>query len=190
MIAIDNTIVSEHLLEKKFVCDLNACKGECCVAGDSGAPLDEEEIAIMEDIWDEVKPYLPKDGVKAIEKQGMFVIDDDGDYTTPLVKGKHCAFTIFDKGIAKCGIEQAYLDGKVKWKKPISCHLYPVRITKYKDYDAVNYHKWEVCKPACECGAKLDVPVYKFLKGPLIRKYGEDWYKQLELADKLKKVKQ
>ncbi|MCE3279204.1 MAG: hypothetical protein K0S44_1395 [Bacteroidetes bacterium] len=190
MIAIDNTIVSEHLLEKKFVCDLNACKGECCVAGDSGAPLDFDEIAIMEDIWKDVKPYLPKDGVKAIEKQGVFVIDDDGDYTTPLVKGKHCAFTIFDKDIAKCGIEQAYLDGKVKWKKPISCHLYPVRITKYKDYDAVNYHKWEVCKPACECGAKLDVldvPVYKFLKGPLVRKYGEDWYKQLELADKMRK---
>lgn len=186
MIAIDNTIVSEHLLEKKFVCDLNACKGECCVAGDAGAPLDEEEIAILEDIWDEVKPYLPKDGVKAIEKQGVFVIDEDGDYTTPLVKGKHCAFTIFDDGIAKCGIEQAFYDGKVNWKKPISCHLYPVRITKFKTYDAVNYHKWEVCKPACECGAKLNVPVYKFLKEPLIRKYGKDWYKQLELADKMK----
>jgi hypothetical protein len=187
MIAIDNTIVSEHLLEKKFVCDLNACKGECCVAGDAGAPLDEDEIAILEDIWEDVKPYLPKDGVKAIEKQGVFVIDEDGDYTTPLVKGKHCAFTIFDDGIAKCGIEQAFYDGKVTWKKPISCHLYPVRITKFKNYDAVNYHKWEVCKPACECGTKLNVPVYKFLREPLIRKYGKDWYKQLELADKLKK---
>ena len=187
MIAIDNTIVSEHLLEKKFVCDLSACKGECCVAGDSGAPLELDEIAILEDILDEVLPYLPKDGVKAIKKHGVSVIDDDGDYTTPLVKGKHCAFTIFDKGIAKCGIEQAHLDGKVKWKKPISCHLYPVRITKYKDYDAVNYHKWEICKPACECGKKLDVPVYKFLKAPLIRKYGEAWYKQLELADKMRK---
>ncbi|MDQ3045912.1 MAG: DUF3109 family protein [Bacteroidota bacterium] len=187
MIAIDNTIVSEHLLEKKFVCDLNACKGECCVAGDSGAPLDLEEIAIMEDILDVVLPYLPKEGQKAIKKQGVFVIDDDGDYTTPLVKGAHCAFTIFDNGTAKCGIEQAFYDGKVSWKKPISCHLYPVRITKYKDYDAVNYHKWEVCKPACECGAKLDVPVYKFLREPLIRKYGEAWYKQLELAKDLKK---
>ncbi|OFY83723.1 MAG: hypothetical protein A3F72_21060 [Bacteroidetes bacterium RIFCSPLOWO2_12_FULL_35_15] len=188
MIAIDNTIVSEHLLEKKFVCDINACKGECCVAGDSGAPLEAEEISIMEDILDIVKPYIPKDGVKAIEKQGVFVIDDDGDYTTPLVKGKHCAFTYFEDDIAKCSIEKAYYDGKVKFKKPISCHLYPVRITKYKDYDAVNYHKWEVCKPACECGTKLDVPVYKFLREPLIRKYGEAWYKQLEMADKLKKV--
>jgi Protein of unknown function (DUF3109) len=188
MIAIDNTIVSEHLLEKKFVCDLAACKGECCVAGDSGAPLEEEEIAILEKVWDEVKPYLPKDGVKAIEKQGFFVIDEDGDFTTPLVKGKHCAFTIFDEGgIAKCGIEQAYYDKKIKWKKPISCHLYPVRISKYKDYEAVNYHQWEICKPACECGAKLDVPVYKFLKEPLIRKFGKDWYKQLELAAIMKK---
>lgn len=186
MIVIDDTIVSEHLLEKKFVCDLNACKGECCVAGDSGAPLDEEEIGILEDIWEEVKPYLPKDGVKAIEKQGVSVIDSDGDFTTPLVKGKHCAYTIFDQGIAKCGIEQAYYDKKISWKKPISCHLYPVRIDKHKTYDAVNYHKWDICKPACECGAKLDVPVYKFLKDPLIRKYGKDWYKQLELAHKLK----
>lgn len=188
MIAIDNTIVSEHLLEKKFVCDLNACKGECCVAGESGAPLEEEEVAILESVWEAVKPYLPKDGVKAIEKQGVSVIDSDGDLTTPLMKGKHCAFTIFDKeGIAKCGIEAAYYDKKINWKKPISCHLYPVRITKYKDYEAVNYHKWDVCKPACECGAKLDVPVYKFLKEPLIRKFGKDWYKQLELADKLRK---
>jgi hypothetical protein len=187
MIAIDNTIVSEHLLEKKFVCDLNACKGECCVQGESGAPLDFEEIAIMEDVLEKVKPYLPKSGLKAIEKQGVCVIDSDGDYTTPLVKGAHCAFTLFEDGIAKCAIEKAYLEGKITWKKPISCHLYPVRITKYKDYDAVNFHKWEICKPACDCGAKLDVPVYKFLKEPLTRKYGTDWYKQLELADKMKK---
>ncbi len=197
MIAIDNTIVSEHLIEKKFVCDLNACKGECCVAGDSGAPLEFEEIAIMEEVLDKVKPYLPKDGLKAIEKQGVCVIDEDGDYTTPLVKGKHCAFTYFDHSdslsgvegsapIAKCAIEQAFYDGKITWKKPISCHLYPVRITKYKDYDAVNYHQWDVCKPACDCGTKLNVPVYKFLREPLIRKYGDDWYKQLELAAKIK----
>ena len=183
MIAIDNTIVSEHLLEKKFVCDLNACKGECCVAGDSGAPLDEDEIAIMEDILDKVKPYIPKDGIKAIEKQGVFVIDDDGEYATPLVKGKHCAFTYFEEGIAKCAIEKAYYNGEITWKKPISCHLYPVRINKYKDYDAVNYHKWEICKPACTCGAKLDVPVYKFLREPLIRAFGEAFYADLEGID-------
>ena len=186
MIAIDNTIVSEHLLDKKFVCDLAACKGECCVAGDSGAPLEEEEISLLEDVLDTVKPYLPASGVKAIEKQGVFVIDDDGDYTTPLVDGKHCAFTIFENDVAKCGIEKAFTNKKGSWKKPISCHLYPVRITKFKEYDAVNYHQWDICKPACSCGEKLNVAVYKFLREPLIKKYGEGWYKQLELADKIK----
>jgi hypothetical protein len=186
MIAIDDTIVSEHLLEKKFVCALTICKGECCVAGDAGAPLDKEEIEILKSILDDVKPYIPKDGIKAIAKQGVYVIDADGDYTTPLVKGARCAFVYFEDTIAKCAIEKAYMEGKITWKKPISCHLYPVRITQYKDYDAVNYHKWEICKPACNCGNKLNVPVYKFLREPLIRKYGENWYKQLELADKLK----
>lgn len=186
MIAIDNTIVSEHLLEKKFVCDLNACKGECCVAGDSGAPLEEAEIAILEDVLDEVKPYLPADGIAAVEKQGVFVIDDDGDYTTPLVEGQRCAFTYFENGLAKCGIEKAFYADKIKWKKPISCNLYPVRITKYKDYDAVNFHQWSICEPACACGEKLNVPVYVFLREPLINKYGEGWYKQLQLAAKIK----
>jgi len=187
MIAIENTIVSEHLLEKKFVCDLNACKGECCVAGDSGAPLTDEELPILKEIYEKVKPYIPADGVKAIEKQDVYVLDDDKEFTTTLVKGKHCAYVYFENKIAKCAIEKAFNEGKINFKKPISCHLYPVRITKYKDYDAVNYHKWEICKPACECGTKLNVPVYKFLKEPLIRKYGENWYKQLEFANKLKK---
>lgn len=182
MIAIDKTIVSIDLLEKKFVCDLNACKGACCVAGDSGAPLDKEELEVLESVLDKVKPYMVKKGVKAIEKHGAYVIDSDGDYTTTLVSEKaECAFVYFDEAkIAKCAIEKAYLEGKIDWKKPISCHLYPVRITKHKNYDAVNYSKWDVCKPACECGAKLDVPVYKFLKEPLIRKYGKAWFKQLE----------
>ncbi|MBA2610396.1 MAG: DUF3109 family protein [Bacteroidetes bacterium] len=187
MIAIDKTLISEDLLEKKFVCDLNACKGACCVAGDSGAPLDKEELSILESIVDKVKPYMVKKGIKAIEKHGPYVIDGDGDYTTTLVSpGAECAFVFFDENkIAKCAIEQAYYDGEIKWKKPISCHLYPVRITKHKDYDAVNYDKWDVCKPACECGTKLDVPVYKFLKEPLIRKYGKNWFKELEQSAKL-----
>lgn len=186
MIAIDNTLISEDLLDKKFVCDLNACKGACCVAGDSGAPLDKEELPVLESVLESVKPYMVKKGIKAIEKHGSYVIDSDGDYTTTLVSdGAECAFVYFDENkIAKCAIEKAYLDGKIKWQKPISCHLYPVRITKHKSYDAVNYDKWVICKPACECGEKLDVPVYKFLKTPLIRKYGKDWYKQLELSAK------
>ena len=187
MIAIDKTLISEDLLEKKFVCDLNACKGACCVAGDSGAPLEKDELPILDSILEKVKPYMVKKGIKAVEKYGSYVIDGDGDYTTTLVSlGAECAFVFFDENkIAKCAIEQAYYDGKIDWKKPISCHLYPVRITAHKEYDAVNYDKWSICKPACECGAKLDVPVYKFLKEPLIRKYGKDWFKQLEQSAKL-----
>jgi hypothetical protein len=187
MIAIDKTLISEDLLEKKFVCDLNACKGACCVAGDSGAPLEKDELPILDSILEKVKPYMVKKGIKAVEKYGSYVIDGDGDYTTTLVSpGAECAFVFFDENkIAKCAIEQAYYDGKIEWKKPISCHLYPVRITAHKEYDAVNYDKWSICKPACECGAKLDVPVYKFLKEPLIRKYGKDWFKQLEKSAKL-----
>ncbi|MBA3663559.1 MAG: DUF3109 family protein [Bacteroidetes bacterium] len=187
MIAIDKTLISEDLLERKFVCDLNACKGGCCVAGDSGAPLDQNELEVLDSVLDAVKPYMVKKGVQAIEKHGAYVIDGDGDYTTTLVsQGAECAFVYFDETkIAKCAIEKAYKEGKISWQKPISCHLYPVRITPFKNYDAVNYHSWDVCKPACECGAKLDVPVYKFLKEPLIRKYGKDWFKQLEKSASL-----
>jgi hypothetical protein len=189
MIAIQNTIVSDDLLDKKFVCDLNACKGECCVAGESGAPLEQDELPILLEILDKVKPYMNKKGTKAIEKNGPYVLDSDGDYTTTLVGNEgECAFVVFDENkIAKCAIEQAYNDGVINWKKPISCHLYPIRITSYKTYDALNYHKWSVCKPACECGAKLDVPVYQFLKGPLIRKYGEDWFNELQQVDSERK---
>lgn len=189
MIAINHTLISEDILEKKFVCDLNACKGECCVAGDAGAPLDKKELKILNKVYPSVKPYMTKKGIEAVERYGTYVKDSDGDYTTTLVSaGAECAFVIFDENkIAKCAIEQAHIDGKLNeiapdWKKPISCHLYPIRITEYKEYDAVNYHSWNVCKPACECGKKLDVPVFKFLKEPLIRKYGEGWYKELEVV--------
>lgn len=182
MIAVKDTLVSEDILEKKFVCDLNACKGACCVAGESGAPLEEEETKILAGIYKKVKPYMTEKGIKAVEKQGTSVIDTDGDFVTPLVaKEKECAYVFFDeKNIAKCAIEQAWLDKKVDWQKPISCHLYPIRISKLKMHEALNYHKWKVCKPACACGEQLNVPVYKFLKGPLIRKYGKGWYKELE----------
>ncbi len=187
MISIDNTLISEDILDRKFVCDLNACKGACCVAGDSGAPLDKDELDVLTSLVDKVKPYMVPKGIKAVEKHGAYVIDSDGDYTTTLVsEGAECAFVYFDEtNTAKCAIEKAYNEGVVKWKKPISCHLYPIRISKYRKFDAVNYNTWDVCKPACECGKKLDVPVYKFLKEPLIRKYGKDWFKQLEKAASL-----
>lgn len=182
MIAIGETLISEDIFDKKFVCDLNACKGECCVAGDSGAPLDKSELAILDKIYPKVKPYMNEKGIAAVDKQGSYVLDSDGDYTTTLVsEGAECAFVFFDEqNIAKCAIEQAYLEGKIDWKKPISCHLYPIRITDYKAYEAVNYHSWHICKPACECGKQLNVPVFKFLKEPLIRKYGKDWYEELD----------
>lgn len=183
MIAINNTIVSEDLLEKKFVCDLNKCKGECCVAGDAGAPLEEDELEILEKIYEKVKPYIPADGIQAIDEQGLYVIDGDNDLTTPLVDGKHCAFVLFEEGIAKCSIEKAYNEKQIDFKKPVSCHLYPVRISKFKNYDAVNYDKWDVCRPACKCGKDLGISVYQFLREPLIRKYGEDWYKELKKYD-------
>jgi hypothetical protein len=186
MISIDNALVSLDVFEKKFVCDLNACKGECCVAGDSGAPLEKEELEILETVLPEVLPYMNSKGKKAVEKNGVYEIDGDGDFTTTLVApGKECAFVVFDENkIAGCAIEKAFLDRKIKWQKPISCHLYPIRISYHKNYEAVNFHSWNVCKPACSCGEKLNVPVYKFLKAPLIRKYGKSWYKTLELVAK------
>ena len=182
MIAINHTLISEDIFDKKFVCDLTACKGACCVAGDSGAPLSKKELKLLDKVYPIAKPYMNEKGIAAVEKQGTYVLDSDGDYTTTLVSdGEECAFVFFDSNnIAKCSIEQAYLDGKTDWKKPISCHLYPIRITEYKEYDAVNYHNWHICKPACECGSALNVPVFKFLKEPLIRKYGDDWFTELE----------
>jgi hypothetical protein len=183
MIVIENTRVSEELLEKKFVCDLTRCKGHCCVEGESGAPLEKEELKELQAVFPVVKDMLTADGLKAIAEQGLYLVDDDGDYVTPLVEGyRECAYTIFESGIAKCAIEKAYLEGKVSFRKPVSCHLYPVRITKYKSYDAVNYEKWSVCSPACKLGEELKVPVYVFLKDSLTRKYGSQWYSQLQLV--------
>ena len=181
MIAIQDTLVSEHLLEKQFVCDLEKCKGACCVAGVSGAPLNEDELPQLDAIYESVKPYLSERGIAAIEAQGRYLVDADGEYVTPLINEvEECAYTIYnEKGIAMCGIEKAYNEKKINWQKPISCHLYPVRITKYKAYDAVNYEKWSVCKPACKLGETLQVPVYKFLANALTRKYGKDWYDEL-----------
>ena len=179
MIQVEDKIISLDVFEKHFVCDLNACKGACCVEGDSGAPLSKEEEKILDEIYEKVKPYMRKEGITEIENQGVAVYDSDGDLTTPLVNNCECAFVTFENGITKCTIEKAYLDDKIEFKKPISCHLFPIRIKEYRDFDAVNYEEIKICKPACECGSKLEVPVYVFLKEPLIRKYGEAWYKEL-----------
>ena len=170
------------MIEKKFICDFGKCKGACCVEGDSGAPLDEDEKAILDEIYPDIKEYLTEKGIEEIEKQGTSVIDADGDLVTPIINDKECVYTVFENGLALCGIEKAFLDGKISYRKPISCSLYPIRIQKYPEFDAVNYNKWNICAPARELGFKMGTPVYKFLKEPLIRKYGEDWYKELEYA--------
>ena len=185
MIQVQDKIISLDIFQKHFVCDLNACKGACCVEGDSGAPLLEEEKSILEDSYEKIKPYMRKKGVIEIDKNGVALYDHDGDLTTPLVNNRECAFAVFEKGITKCSIEKAYLDGKIDFKKPISCHLFPIRIKSYSDFDAVNYEKIAVCKSACKHGQKLEIPIYLFLKEALIRKYGEDWYKELLEAAKL-----
>ncbi|MBT8206132.1 MAG: DUF3109 family protein [Eudoraea sp.] len=181
MFQLGNTLISEDILEQDFVCNLQACKGACCVEGEAGAPLEDEETAILDKIYNEVRPFLRPQGVEAIEAQGTFLKGQDGEWETPLVNNKECAYTIFDdKGIAKCGLEAAYEAGATTWKKPISCHLYPVRVKEYSKLTAVNYHKWQICNPACEFGKSLQVPVYKFVKDALVRKFGDAWYKELE----------
>ncbi|MBK6344809.1 MAG: DUF3109 family protein [Bacteroidales bacterium] len=180
MIAIDNTINSDDLGKVCFVCNLGICKGACCVEGDAGAPLDEQEISELEDNLDYIKPFMNQAGIEVIEQTGVFDYDSYGHYVTPLVNGIECAFVVFnEEGIAGCAIEQAWEAGKSKFRKPVSCHLYPVRISRYNDFDAVNYHQWHICRPALELGKKLDVPLYVFLKDSLIRKYGEKWYEKL-----------
>lgn len=181
MFQLGKTIVSEEILENDFVCNLSACKGACCVEGDAGAPLDIEETKILEEIYPKVKPFLRKEGIAAIESQGTHITTDFGDHETPLINGADCAYVTFDdNNTALCGIEEAYNQGAIAWKKPVSCHLYPIRIKQYSEFAAVNYDKWDICNPACSLGKELQVPVYKFVKAALIRKFGQNWYEELE----------
>jgi hypothetical protein len=182
MLSIGRAIVSMDLLEKRFICDLDSCKGYCCYDGDSGAPLEEEEAKILKEIYPKIKSYMRPEGVTAIEKQGTSVIDSDGDTVTPLIGAAECAYTFIEDGVYKCAIEKAWVDKKIKYRKPESCHLFPVRIKRYNDFDAVNYEELKICKPALALGKAKEVYVYQFLKEPLIRVYGKDWYKELTIA--------
>ncbi|MBN2868758.1 MAG: DUF3109 family protein [Flavobacteriaceae bacterium] len=188
MFQLGKTIVSEDIIEKDFVCNLSACKGACCIDGDAGAPLTKEEADILEEIYPKVKPYLRKKGIEAIEAQGTSTKNEWDEIETPLINGADCAYVIFDnKKTALCGIEEAYNQGEIKWKKPISCHLYPIRVKDYTEFSAVNYERWDICDDACSLGKELQVPIYKFVKEALIRKFGEDWYTELEkVANKMK----
>lgn len=180
MLIIDNVLVSDELIHNYFCCDLAACGGECCIEGDAGAPIEPLEVADLEENYPVFKKYMTEEGVEMVEKNGTFDYDMEGEFVTPLLSDEACAYVYYEDGIAKCAIEKAFLNGEIAFQKPISCHLYPIRIKKLPDYEALNYHRWFVCESACERGKEKHIPVYQFLKGPLIRKYGEEWFKKLE----------
>ena len=183
MLQIEDTLVSLDLIERYFHCDLQVCRGLCCIEGEAGAPLEKEEFEILREmlpaIWDDL---LPK-AQKVIEKQGVGYIDASGETVTSIVNGKDCVFTSYEpNGICRCAIEKAFNEKRINFRKPISCHLYPVRVTQYKNYRAVNYNRWKICRPAETLGEKAQIPIYRFLREPLIRKFGEKWYDTLDLT--------
>ena len=182
MIQIENTLVSFDIFEKKFGCDLRQCKGVCCVEGDSGAPLEKGESRRIEEYYEEIKTFMKPGGIRAVEEQGFAVVDKEGDLVTPLIGGRECAYAIEENGICWCAIEKAWTQGKSAFRKPVSCHLYPIRITRYASFEALNYNKWEICRGARIKGEQEGIPVYRFLKQALIARYGEEWYQQLEYA--------
>lgn len=184
LVEIDDKLVSTQLFEQKFICDLNACKGACCVHGDAGAPLNYEEVDQIEEDLEHILPYMRPEGIAAVEKTGVFYMDQDGEPVTTLVNGAECAFVYFDENnITKCAIEKAFLEGKTTFKKPISCHLYPIRVKKFNEYEALNFDHWDICAPACACGEQLNVPVYRFLKEPIIRAWGVPFFEELCKVD-------
>lgn len=186
MIEIDDKIVSADLLRECFACDLAHCKGICCVEGNAGAPLDADEVEVLEREYPAYKPYMTPEGVEAVERQGFMVLDDDGDRTTPLVDNAECAYAYSENGVTLCAIEKAWYAGKTAFRKPISCHLYPIRLVRFSNgTTGLNYHRWSVCAAARACGRKLGMPVYKALKEPIVRRFGQEFYKALEAAEEL-----
>ncbi len=190
MIVIDNILITEDVVDKQFVCDLAKCKGGCCEDGAAGAPLDKDELKIITDLYEKIKPYLAADAIAEIEKKGYYVYDKEYEWVTPTLDSDNeiCVYgTRAENGLIKCAFEQAYNDGIIEWKKPISCHLYPIIAKKGKhgDYERVNYEPRDpMCNPACALGEKLKVPVYQFLKEPIIRKYGAEFYEALDTIAK------
>lgn len=185
MIQIDDVLVSFDVFRERFCCQVDACKGECCIEGDAGAPLEEDEVEELEKalpvIWGDLSP----EARAVIERQGVCYRDSDGDLVTSIVNGKDCVFTCYnEQGYCLCAIEKAYREGRLDFYKPISCHLYPIRVARYPQFTALNYHRWTVCKAAVLLGEQKDIPVYRFLKEPLIRRFGEAWYAELEIAAK------
>lgn len=191
MIQIQNTLISDDIFEEQFICDLCKCKGQCCVEGESGAPITREEFDKINEILPEIRKDLSPKALELIERQGIAYTDTDGELVTSIIEGKECVFARFDaNGVCKCAIDSAFREGRISVQKPISCHLYPVRLHEYADFTAVNYHRWSVCQPALKLGRKEGVPLYRFLREPLIRKFGEEWYGEVcEAAVLLKEKK-
>lgn len=181
MIQIGDKIISREIFENHFICHLEKCEGNCCVFGDSGAPLEDGEVELIERHLGKIKPYMSAEGLRSVNEQGGWIVDRDGDKVTPLVGREECAFVVFEEDIARCAIEEAYEDGSIPFQKPVSCHLYPIRINKLKNAVALNYHQWSICEPARLLGKKEGVPVFRFLKDPLTRVYGEEFYVELDI---------
>lgn len=188
MIIVQDKLVSDDVVEQQFICNLSACKGACCWEGDFGAPLEKDELPVLEALLEKVKPFLSPAGIAAIETQGPYQwFEGMQEHGTTLIDGGPCAYMTYDAlGIAQCGIEMAWKAGEISFQKPISCHLYPIRIAKYEHFDseALNYDRWDICSAACALGEKEQVPVYRFLKDAIIRKYGEAFYEELDGAAK------
>ncbi len=182
MIQIGDKIISRELFENHFICHLEKCEGNCCVFGDSGAPLKDDEADVIEEYLEEIKPYMRAEGLRAVGEKGGWVIDNDGDKVTPLVGWEECAFVFFEEGIARCAIEKAYEEGTISFQKPESCHLYPIRVSKLKKGIALNYHRWGICESARVLGEKEGVPVFRFLKDPISRVFGTPFYQELEIV--------
>lgn len=183
MIEIDDKIVSADLLREYFCCDLGQCRGICCVEGNSGAPLEADEVALLEAEYPNYKPFMTEAGIAAVEEQGFMVVDEDGDLTTPLVDGAECAYTYEENGVTLCAIERAWQEGRTAFRKPVSCHLYPIRLIRFSNGTVgLNYHRWEVCAGARRCGRERGIPVYRALREPIIRRFGEAFYDALEQA--------
>lgn len=188
MIIINSILVDQEILTEKFVCDLQKCKGACCVEGDAGAPLEIDELSIIDDIQEKVKPYITKEGAKELDKNGGYVLDEeDRKFKTNLINKGPCVYINYENGISYCGIEKAWKEGVIDFRKPISCHLYPIRVSNDSTLESIRYDRWSVCKAACSLGKKLQVPVYQFLKEPIIRKYGEVFYAALDWEYKKRK---
>ena len=180
MIIVDDCIISDNLADVRFCCDLAICKGACCVEGDCGAPLDEDEIPILQSILPEVQPYMSSKGIAAVQRDGVSCLDVEGQPCTTLVEGGECAFAVEENGLTLCAIEKAWRDGKIDFQKPISCHLYPVRIEDFGEFKALNYHEWDICRCAVAKGREEGIPLYRYLREPLIRRFGQQWYEELE----------